>query len=298
MRLLTSSDVVSINGTVPVSGSFWPTAAASPLSASLSVGGAFVDPRSIRLLTSSDVVSISGTVPVSGSVNATLQTGANVIGSLSPNQSVNTAQINGVTPLMGNGATGTGSQRVTIASDNTPFPVKVDQTTPGTTNGVSLSHVGSAAVATGNGVVGTGVQRIAIASDNTAFPVNATLQTGANVVGAVNQNGTWTVQPGNTPNTTPWLVTNAQVSVANNPGACVSVTASTAVLAAFAARKKATLIPRITNTATVHIKLGATATTSNVPVEPGQSFELDGTYTGQVDAIAASGTQSVCVVEW
>jgi hypothetical protein len=187
---------------------------------------------------------------------------------------------------------------VTIASDNTPFPVKVDQTTPGTTNGVSLSHVGSTAVATGNGVVGAGVQRIAIASDNTAFPVNATLQTGANVVGAVNQNGTWTVQPGNTQNTTPWLVANAQVSSANNSGTCTNVTASTTVLAAFASRKKATLIPKTTNTDRVHIKLGTTATTSFPPLEPGQPFELDGTYTGQVDAIAASGTQSVCVVEW
>lgn len=35
----------------------------------------------------------------------------------------NTKQINGVTPLMGNGVTGTGSQRVTIASDNTAFSV-------------------------------------------------------------------------------------------------------------------------------------------------------------------------------
>ncbi len=44
-------------------------------------------------------------------------------GSLTANQSVNVAQINGVTPLMGNGGTGTGSQRVTIASDNTAFSV-------------------------------------------------------------------------------------------------------------------------------------------------------------------------------
>ena len=36
---------------------------------------------------------------------------------------VNVAQINGVTPLMGNGVTGTGSPRVTIASDNTAFAV-------------------------------------------------------------------------------------------------------------------------------------------------------------------------------
>ncbi len=42
---------------------------------------------------------------------------------LAANQSVNNAQINGVTPLMGNGVTGTGSQRVTIVSDNAPFSV-------------------------------------------------------------------------------------------------------------------------------------------------------------------------------
>lgn len=42
---------------------------------------------------------------------------------LPANQSVNVSQINGVTPLMGNGVTGTGSQRVTISSDNTAFSV-------------------------------------------------------------------------------------------------------------------------------------------------------------------------------
>jgi hypothetical protein len=86
---------------------------------------------------------------------------------------VNNAQFNGVTALMGNGVTGTGSLRVTVASDNTPFPIKIDQTTPGTTNASSLSHIGATAVASGNGVVSAGVQRVAIASDNTAFTVNA-----------------------------------------------------------------------------------------------------------------------------
>lgn len=56
--------------------------------------------------------------------------------SLSANQSVNVAQINGVTPLMGNGQTGTGSQRVTVASDNTAFAVNA-QPTPVTTGGLS-----------------------------------------------------------------------------------------------------------------------------------------------------------------
>jgi len=48
-----------------------------------------------------------------------LPAGTAVIGALSANQSCNVAQINGVTPLMGNGTTGTGSPRVTIASDTT-----------------------------------------------------------------------------------------------------------------------------------------------------------------------------------
>jgi len=42
---------------------------------------------------------------------------------LAANQSVNVAQIAGNTTLTGNGVTGTGSQRVTIASDNTAFNV-------------------------------------------------------------------------------------------------------------------------------------------------------------------------------
>ena len=52
-----------------------------------------------------------------------LAAGANVIGSLAANQSVNAAQINGVTPLMGAGAGGTGSLRVNIATDQLVIPV-------------------------------------------------------------------------------------------------------------------------------------------------------------------------------
>lgn len=58
----------------------------------------------------------------------------------------------------------------------------------------NLDAIGNTAVLTGNGTTGAGSQRVTIASDNTAFSVNAV------------QSGTWTVQPGNTPNTTQWLV--------------------------------------------------------------------------------------------
>jgi hypothetical protein len=72
-----------------------------------------------------------------------LPTGSNVLGALTANQSVNVAQINGVTPLMGSGVNGTGASRVTLATDQAActvaglFSVKIDQTTPGTTNAVT-----------------------------------------------------------------------------------------------------------------------------------------------------------------
>jgi hypothetical protein len=44
----------------------------------------------------------------------------------------------------------------------------IDQTTPGTTNAVSIAQLGSTTVATGNGTTSAGVLRVAIASDNTA----------------------------------------------------------------------------------------------------------------------------------
>ena len=64
------------------------------------------------------------TQPVSLATNTpTLQAGSAVIGALTANQTVNIALNNGVAPLMGNGVSGTGSQRVNIASDNTAFAV-------------------------------------------------------------------------------------------------------------------------------------------------------------------------------
>lgn len=63
---------------------------------------------------------------------------------LPANQSVNVAQINGVTVTMGNGAAGTGVQRVAIASDNTAFE-SIPVATASTTNGTSTCYITSAA---------------------------------------------------------------------------------------------------------------------------------------------------------
>lgn len=75
---------------------------------------------------------------------------------------------------------------VTVAAGSALIgKVGIDQTTPGTTNAVSLAQLGATTIATGNGTVSAGVQRVAIASDNTAFAVNATLATGTSIVGFV-----------------------------------------------------------------------------------------------------------------
>lgn len=49
-------------------------------------------------------------------INTSLPVGTNILGALVANQSINTAQINGVATLVGPGATGTGAQRVTTGN--------------------------------------------------------------------------------------------------------------------------------------------------------------------------------------
>jgi hypothetical protein len=88
--------------------------------------------------TSANINVTNASIPVtqSGTWNINAIT---TLPALPANQSVNVAQINGVTPLMGNGVTGTGSQRVTIASDNTAFSVNAVQS--GTWNIGTLTSI-------------------------------------------------------------------------------------------------------------------------------------------------------------
>lgn len=77
------------------------------------------------------------------------------------NLSINTAQINGVTPLMNNGASGAGAQRVVIASDNTPFQVGISHTVS-----TNIAQIIGGPISTNNGTAGAGTQRFVIASDS------------------------------------------------------------------------------------------------------------------------------------
>lgn len=117
-----------------------------------------------------------------------LATGANTIGALTANQSMNTAQINGVTPLMGNGASGTGAQRVTLADDSTGL---VKLATGANTIGAltanqstNLAQVAGATTATGNGTA-SGALRVSMASDSTG---QVTIAAGSASIGSLAAN--------------------------------------------------------------------------------------------------------------
>jgi hypothetical protein len=256
--------------TQPVSGTFFqatqPVSAASlPLPA-----GAATAAKQPALGTagtaSADVITIQGIA----AMTKLLVTPDSV--ALPANQSVNISQMNGVATTMGNGVSGTGVQRVTIASDSTGQISQTAATMP------AFTQVQNAAVANGNGTnlptTGYATAILNIVSspsmsggttinfeasvDNTTFVpilghqigVSGTLSTttttdgdfrfnvagyaflrariSAYSAGTINVKGyvsplsaqpttvtnatspasIGTVQPGNTANTTPWLVTD------------------------------------------------------------------------------------------
>lgn len=108
------------------------------------------------------------------------------------------------------------SLAVTLASDQSalavtvaslPLPSGAATSALQTTGNTSLSSIDGKLASLGQKAM-TGSEPVVIASDQSAIPVT--------------QSGTWTVQPGNTANTTPWL-TQARI----NDGAGVSIGSNT-----------------------------------------------------------------------
>lgn len=186
---------------------------------------------------------------------------------LTGNLRVTLQQIGGQALSTGNGVTGAGSQRVTIASDNTPVAFKTDQTTHGTTDQVAadLTKIAGNAVSAGNGASGTGVQRVTIANDST---------------------GTVRIANATTP---------TQSSVA---GSATSVS----LLASNANRRGATIVNE--SSAVLYLKLGATASTTSYSVAmagsasaPYAYYEVPFAYSGAIDGIWASATGNARITE-
>lgn len=176
--------------------------------------------------------------------------------------SFNLANVGGNAPLTGNGATGTGSLRVTMSNDNTVptgWPTAANQT--------------AASAARGEGATGAAVPSGAVyVGRNSA----------GNLVGwdgSVTQSGTWTFQPGNTPNTTPWL-------------ASVSQGGNTAVVKAAntVATTDVGLVVAVANT----LAPGQAALASSSPVAIAKNSGTGSTVAGA--AVGTAGTASAEVV--
>ncbi len=155
------------------------------LDVGINVAGVQVDPRAIRALTSSDVVSAvqSGTWSVDATQSGTWSVDATQSGTWNINN------VSGTVSLPTGAATA--AKQPALGTSGTP----------------------SADVLTVQGAVG--MTALQVDGSGVTQPVSGTV--------TANQGGTWTVQPGNTANTTPWLTTISQ------GGNAATVTASNAL---------------------------------------------------------------------
>jgi hypothetical protein len=236
---------------------------------------------------------------------------------LPANQSVNVAQMNGVATTMGAGNSGTGVQRVVIATDQPALTNKLlvtpDSVALPANQSVNVSQINAVTPLMGNGVTGTGSPRVTIASDNTAFTVNAA------------QSGTWTVQPGNTANTTAWLVQDvagttggssfvAFVGAASNNKTQVKASAGTLYLISVQNLAATPVYLKVFNATSANVTAGTTACDFQFMIPgntAGAGIVLDSTKgiamgtaitvmltagIGTTDNTSVSANQQVCVV--
>lgn len=239
---------------VPVSGPLTDTqlrATAVPVSGTVAVSNSFALDATITGGTAQTKITDGTNVAtVKAASTAAVATDKAVVVAVSPNNSVavtgtvtsnqgtnnatpwneNVAQINGVTPLMGNGVTGTGSLRVTVASDNT------------------------------------------------AFGVNAI------------QSGTWTVQPGNTANTTAWRTEGRPSTIATYAASFQALTPPAAATNMIQIRGSATKIVRIHA-----IMFAASATAAgaqNVFLRKQSAADTGGTFTAVSTNLVTNSARS------
>ncbi len=166
--------------------------------------------------------------------------------------------------------------------------VGIDQTTPGTTNGVQVV----AALPAGTNIVGK------VTTDQTT-PGTTDLVHAA-------QQGTWTIQPGNTANTTAWKVDGSAVT---QPVLATSATATLTQIASSATTVSLLVLNTLRkgysayndSTQIAYIAHAATASTTAYTVQvPSQGFyeQLNTAYTGPVSALWASANGSMRLTEY
>lgn len=120
--------------------------------------------------------------------------------------------------------------------------------------------------------------------DASLHQVKVGIQAGTAIIGAVTQSGTWTVQPGNTANTTAWKVDGSAVTQPVSLAAPTTIyngkktvtTAGTRVtLAASQAVQSVTVKALIANTGLIFVGDASVSSTTGFQLSPGDSVTLD-----------------------
>lgn len=180
-------------------------------------------------------------------------------------------------------ASQSGTWNITNVSGTVSLPTGASTSALQTTGNNSLSSIDGKLATLGQKTM-TGSEPIVIASDQSAIPVS--------------QSGTWIVQPGNTANTTAWLVNEVTSSTSSVTSVGSSAT-SVNLLASNANRKNATFYND--STQILYLKLGATAsnTSYTVQIQPGGYYELPAgkIYTGAIDGIWAAANGNARITE-
>jgi len=211
----TGTTTQPVSGTVTANqGGTWTvqpgnTANTTPWLITISQGG------NAATVTGANALKVDGsavTQPVSGTVTVTQSTAANLRAQLASETSTGSSIPS--TALMIGGSDGSLLRALFVDSSGRPFVVGA------AANGAAVA--GNPVLVAGSD--GTNARSIKTANDGTVRvdPTGTTTQPVSGTVAAT-QSGTWTVQPGNTANTTPWLITISQ------GGNSATVTASNAL---------------------------------------------------------------------
>lgn len=128
----------------------------------------------VNLGTSNAVTATTAQIQVPASSWIALTVGSNTyLAGITASSTTTLTLIGGAGLATGAGGGGGGGAASTVA---------VDQTTPGTTNGVSLAQVGATTVATGSGAMNAGTQRVALATDSPGVITTGTAGTASSTV--------------------------------------------------------------------------------------------------------------------
>lgn len=137
------------------------------------------------------IASNQSAVPVSGTVTTTPP----------GNASTNLTQIVGTAADVNSGTKSAGTLRVVLATDQPALTNKLlvtpDSVALPANQSVNAAQFGGTNVSTGTGAGGAGIPRVTVSNDSNVLAT---------------QSGTWTVQPGNTANSTAWKVDGSAVT--------------------------------------------------------------------------------------